>query len=62
MSENRPLLRAALRVLANLEYRMPTAACDIDLLRCNALSEEVNLDLDDLARSVALRVMERKTV
>jgi hypothetical protein len=36
--------------------RLPTAA-DIDLLRHNALPEERNLELDDLARNIAHRTM-----
>ena len=55
--QDRPLLRAALRVLTSLEYREPTEASDIDLLRNNARPEDTDLDLDDLARCVAERAM-----
>jgi hypothetical protein len=57
MMQDRSLLRAALRVLAGLEYRRAAEASDIDLLRSNAFPEEIDLDLDDLARSVAQRAM-----
>ena len=56
MIEDRTLLRAALRVLAGLEYRTASAS-DIDLLRNSALPDEIDLDLDDLARTVAQRMM-----
>jgi hypothetical protein len=39
MIEDRTLLRAALRVLASLEYRTATSASDIDLLRNSALPD-----------------------
>jgi hypothetical protein len=57
MIEDRTLLRAALRVLAGLEYRTATSAYDIDLLRNSALPGETDLDLDDLARTVAQRMI-----
>jgi hypothetical protein len=55
---DRPLLLAALRVLSGLMAagRRPTVA-DIDLLRHNALPEENDLELDDLARRIARRTM-----
>jgi len=43
--QDRPLLRAALRVLASLEYREPTEASDIDLLRNNARRRTLILTL-----------------
>jgi hypothetical protein len=60
MIQDRLLLCAALRVLTSLEYRRATAASDIDLLRSRSLPEETDLDIDDLARAVAQRVMVRQ--
>lgn len=53
---DRPLLLAALRVLGSLEARR-VAASDVDLLKSRALPNERDLDLDDLARSIAHRAM-----
>ena len=57
MMQDRRLLRAALRVLAGLEYRAAVDPADIELLRRSALPTETDLDLDDLARQLAGRVM-----
>ena len=57
--QDRTILRAALRVLMNLEYRTAVDPADIDLLKSSALPDEIALDLDDLANRVALRVMPR---
>jgi len=54
--QDRTILRAALRVLMNLEYRTAVDPADIDLLKSSALPDEIDLDLDDLANRVALRV------
>ena len=62
MMQNKPLLRAALRVLMSLENRTAANPVDIDLLRRSALPGEIDLDLDDLARTVACRAMDAKPV
>jgi hypothetical protein len=55
---DRRLLLAALRVLSGLcATGQPPAAADIHLLRVSALSDEQDLALDDLARTIARRAM-----
>jgi hypothetical protein len=55
---DRPLLLAALRVLSGVTSAGPRpAAADVDLLKSNALPEERDIQLDDLARSIAHRTM-----
>ena len=54
---DRQLLRASLRVLMSLHDGARVSESDIDLLKANALRGETDLDLDDLARSVAVCVM-----
>jgi hypothetical protein len=54
---NRPLLYTALRVLTGLEFRTGVDPADVALLKGSALPAERELALDDLACSIANRVM-----
>ena len=57
---DKPVLQAALRVLMSLEKGTRANASDVDLVRGNALEHELDLELDELARAVADRAMDRR--
>jgi hypothetical protein len=57
---DKPVLQAALRVLMSLENGTCANAFDVDLVRGNALPGERDVELDDLARAVAGRAMDRR--
>ena len=56
---DKPVLQAALRILMALENGTAVNASDMELVRSNAQPHERDLELDDLARVVAVRAMKK---